>query len=295
MKGIILAGGSGTRLYPVTRTVSKQLLPVYDKPLIYYPLSVLMLAGINEILIISTPEDLPKFEDPFGSGEQLGLSFSYVEQPKPEGIAQAFILGKEFINNDSVCLVLGDNIFYGHGFSEMLQNAAELKNGALVFGYPVRDPERYGVVYFDKNGKATKIEEKPKNPKSKFAVPGLYFYDNQVSKIAENISPSARGELEITDLNLEYLKKGELKVDLIGRGISWLDTGTHEALQQAASFVETIEARQGLKISCIEEISYRMGYINREKLRGLAAEMSNNSYGSYLMEILEEETENNAL
>ncbi len=295
MKGIILAGGSGTRLYPVTRAVSKQLLPVYDKPLIYYPLSVLMLAGITEILIISTPEDLPRFKDLFGSGAQLGLSFSYVEQPKPEGIAQAFILGKEFIGNDSVCLVLGDNIFYGHGFSGMLKNAAGLKNGALVFGYPVRDPERYGVVYFDKSGNATKIEEKPKNPKSKFAVPGLYFYDSQVSEIAGNLSPSARGELEITDLNLEYLKKGELKVDLIGRGISWLDTGTHEALQQAASFVETIEARQGLKISCIEEISYRMGYINREKLKELAAEMSNNSYGSYLLEILEEETENNVL
>jgi glucose-1-phosphate thymidylyltransferase len=295
MKGIILAGGSGTRLYPVTRAVSKQLLPVYDKPLIYYPLSVLMLAGITEILIISTPEDLPRFKDLFDSGAQIGLSFSYVEQPKPEGIAQAFILGKDFIDNDSVCLILGDNIFYGHGFSEMLRNAAELKKGALVFGYPVRDPERYGVVYFDKSGKATKIEEKPKNPKTKFAVPGLYFYDNQVSEIAENLSPSARGELEITDLNLEYLKKGELKVDLIGRGISWLDTGTHEALQQAASFVQTIEARQGLKISCIEEISYRMGYINREELKALAAEMSNNSYGSYLLEILEEETENNAL
>jgi glucose-1-phosphate thymidylyltransferase len=295
MKGIILAGGSGTRLYPVTRAVSKQLLPVYDKPLIYYPLSVLMLAGITEILIISTPEDLPRFRDLFGSGTQLGLSFSYVEQPKPEGIAQAFILGKEFIDNDSVCLVLGDNIFYGHGFSGMLKDAAGLKKGALVFGYPVRDPERYGVVYFDKNGKATKIEEKPKNPKSKFAVPGLYFYDSRVVEIAENLSPSARGELEITDLNLEYLKKGELKVDLIGRGVSWLDTGTHEALQQAASFVETIEARQGLKISCIEEISYRMGYINKEKLKELAAEMSNNSYGAYLLEILEEETENNAL
>jgi len=295
MKGIILAGGSGTRLYPVTRAVSKQLLPVYDKPLIYYPLSVLMLAGITEILIISTPEDLPRFRDLFGSGTQIGLSFSYVEQPKPEGIAQAFILGKEFIDNDSVCLVLGDNIFYGHGFSGMLKNAAGLKKGALVFGYPVRDPERYGVVYFDKNGNATKIEEKPKNPKSKFAVPGLYFYDSKVVEIAENLSPSARGELEITDLNLEYLKKGELKVDLIGRGISWLDTGTHEALQQAASFVETIEARQGLKISCIEEISYRMGYINKEKLKELAAEMSNNSYGAYLLEILEEETENNAL
>jgi glucose-1-phosphate thymidylyltransferase len=252
-----------------------------------------MLAGITEILIISTPEDLPRFKDLFGSGAQLGLSFSYVEQPKPEGIAQAFILGKKFLGNNSVCLVLGDNIFYGHGFPEMLRNAAELKKGALVFGYPVRDPERYGVVYFDRSGNVTKIEEKPKNPKSKFAVPGLYFYDSRVSEIAENLSPSARGELEITDLNLEYLKNGELKVDLIGRGISWLDTGTHEALQQAASFVETIEARQGLKISCIEEISYRMGFINREKLKELAAEMSNNSYGAYLLEILEEETANN--
>ncbi len=293
MKGIILAGGSGTRLYPITRTVSKQLLPVYDKPLIYYPLSALMFAGITEILIISTPEDLPKFKELFDSGSQLGLSFSYVEQPKPEGIAQAFVLGKEFIDKDPVCLILGDNIFYGHGFPELLKKAAGLKSGGLVFGYSVSDPERYGVVSFDKNGKVTKIEEKPKNSKSKFAVPGLYFYDNKVSEIAAELVPSARGELEITDLNLEYLKKGELKVELIGRGISWLDTGTHEALQQAASFVETIEARQGLKISCIEEIAYRMGYINKDKLKELANEMSNSSYGSYLLEMIKEETENN--
>ncbi len=295
MKGIILAGGSGTRLYPITRTVSKQLLPVYDKPMIYYPLSVLMLAGITEILIISTPEDLPKFKDLFGGGSQLGLSFSYIEQPKPEGIAQAFTLGKEFIGKDSVCLILGDNIFYGHGFPEMLRKAAGLESGGLVFGYSVSDPERYGVVTFDKDWNATKIEEKPKNSKSKFAVPGLYFYDNKVAEIAEKLSPSPRGELEITDLNLEYLKKGELKVDLIGRGISWLDTGTHEALQQAASFVETIEARQGLKISCIEEIAYRMGYINKEKLKELATEMSNSSYGAYLFGILAEEMEDNVL
>jgi len=293
MKGIILAGGSGTRLYPVTRTVSKQLLPVYDKPLIYYPLSMLMLAGITEILIISTPEDLPKFRALFGSGEQLGLSFSYIEQPRPEGIAQAFILGKAFIDNEPVCLVLGDNIFYGHGFPEQLKNAATLEKGGLVFGYPVRDPERYGVVYFDQQGNVTKIEEKPKNAKSKFAVPGIYFYDSQVSDLAEGLSPSARGELEITDLNLAYLKKGELKVELIGRGISWLDTGTHEALQQAASFVETIEARQGLKISCIEEIAFRMGYINSAALASLANEMANSSYGAYLFEILEEEKAKN--
>lgn len=295
MKGIILAGGSGTRLYPVTRTVSKQLLPVYDKPLIYYPLSMLMFAGITEILIISTPEDLPKFKALFGSGKQLGLSFSYLEQPRPEGIAQAFILGKVFIDREPVCLVLGDNIFYGHGFPEQLRNAARLEKGGLVFGYPVRDPERYGVVYFDQQGHVTRIEEKPENPKSRFAVPGIYFYDSQVSELAENLTPSARGELEITDLNLAYLKRGDLKVELIGRGISWLDTGTHEALQQAASFVEAIEARQGLKISCIEEIAFRMGYINSAELASLAEEMANSSYGAYLFEIIEEEKAKNAL
>ncbi len=288
MKGIILAGGSGTRLHPVTRAISKQLLPVYDKPLIYYPLSALMLANIREVLIISTPHDLPKFKELFGDGSQIGLSLSYAEQPRPEGIAQAFIIGKEFIGNDRVCLILGDNIFYGHGFPDTLRRAATLEKGGLVFGYPVKDPERYGVVYFDKDGKATKIEEKPKNPKSRFAVPGIYFYDNSVVNIAENMKPSARGELEITDVNLEYLHRGELKVELIGRGLSWLDTGTHEALQQAASYVEAIEARQGLKISCIEEIAYRMGYIGLAQLKELGEEMANSSYGAYLLEIVQE-------
>lgn len=295
MKGIILAGGSGTRLYPVTRAVSKQLLPVYDKPLIYYPLSVLMFAGIKDILIISTPEDLPKFESLFGDGSHLGISFSYAEQPRPEGIAQSFIVGKSFIGRDTVCLILGDNIFYGHGFPDTLRRAAALEKGGLIFGYPVKDPERYGVVYFDKTGNVTKIEEKPEKPKSRFAVPGLYFYDNKVISIAENIKPSARGELEITDVNLEYLRMGELKVELIGRGLSWLDTGTHEALQQAATFVEVIEARQGLKISCIEEIAYRLGYIDKEQLQKIADEMASSSYGSYLLEIItEDEDQNNA-
>lgn len=295
MKGIILAGGSGTRLYPVTRAVCKQLLPVYDKPLIYYPLSVLMFAEIRDILIISTPEDLPKFENLFGDGSQVGLSFSYAEQPCPEGIAQAFIIAKSFIGSDSVCLILGDNIFYGHGFPDQLKRASDLKKGGLIFGYPVKDPERYGVVYFDKDGNVTKIEEKPGNPKSKFAVPGLYFYDNKVISIAESLKPSDRGELEITDVNLEYLRMGELRVELIGRGLSWLDTGTHESLQQAASYVEAIEARQGLKIACIEEIAYRMGYIDRMRLRKVADDMGNSSYGRYLLDIIEEEeTLNNA-
>ncbi len=289
MKGIILAGGSGTRLYPVTRAVSKQLLPVYDKPLIYYPLSVLMFAGIRDILIISTPEDLPKFKSLLGDGTQLGLSFFYAEQPRPEGIAQAFIIGNSFIASDSVCLILGDNIFYGHGFPEMFKKAAKLKKGGLIFGYPVKDPERYGVVHFDRNGNVTEIEEKPENPKSRFAVPGLYFYDNRVTDIAKNMKASDRGELEITDVNLEYLRMGELKVELIGRGLSWLDTGTHESLQQAASYVEAIEARQGLKIACIEEIAYRRGYINRMQLTELADGMALSSYGKYLSAILEEE------
>ncbi len=289
MKGIILAGGSGSRLFPITRVVSKQLLPVYDKPMIYYPLSVLMLAGIREILIISTPEDLPLFKKLFGDGSQLGLSFSYAEQPRPEGLAQAFLIGKQFIRDDSVCLILGDNIFYGHNLSDILKRAVKLKKGGLIFGYLVRDPERYGVVEFDQTGKVICIEEKPKNPKSNYAVPGLYIYDNDVVSIAANLKPSARGELEITDVNLEYLNRGDLKVELLGRGFAWLDTGTHEALQQAAGYVQAIQERQGLKISCIEEISYRLGYITREEVRSLASGMMKNSYGQYLMELIAEE------
>ncbi len=290
MKGIILAGGSGTRLHPVTRAVSKQLLPIYDKPLIYYPLSVLMFAGIRDILIISTPHDLPKFEALLGSGEQIGLRLFYAEQPRPEGIAQAFIIGKEFIGTEPVCLILGDNIFYGHGFPDTLTKAAGLTQGGLIFGYPVKDPERYGVVSFDEKGFAVDIEEKPKQPKSRFAVPGLYFYDNRVVSIAETMKPSARGELEITDLNRQYLQRGVLRVELLGRGLSWLDTGTHEALQQAASYVQAIEERQGLKIACIEEIAYRLGYIDRAQLSRLAQDLSNSSYGKYLLEILQEES-----
>lgn len=289
MKGIILAGGSGSRLFPITRVVSKQLLPVYDKPMIYYPLSVLMLAGIREILIISTPEDLPLFKKLFGDGSQLGLSFSYAEQPRPEGLAQAFLIGKQFIGDDPVCLILGDNIFYGHNLSDILKRAVKLKKGGLIFGYLVRDPERYGVVEFDQTGKVICIEEKPKNPKSNYAVPGLYIYDNDVVNIAANLKPSARGELEITDVNLEYLHRGDLKVELLGRGFAWLDTGTHEALQQAAGYVQAIQERQGLKISCIEEISYRLGYITREELRSLASGMMKNGYGQYLMELIAEE------
>lgn len=288
MKGIILAGGSGTRLYPITRVVSKQLIPVYDKPMIYYPLSVLMLAGIREILIISTPEDLPRFRDLLGDGRSLGLSFSYAEQPRPEGLAQAFIIGKEFIGNDSVSLVLGDNIFYGHGLSEILCRCSTLEDGAIIFGYLVSNPERYGVVEFDKCGKVIGIEEKPQKPKSRYAVPGLYFYDNNVVAIAENLKPSARGELEITDVNLAYMQNGALRVELLGRGFAWLDTGTHESLQQATNFVQSIQERQGVKIACIEEIAYRLNYITGPELIELARDMLKNDYGTYLMHVIDE-------
>jgi len=289
MKGIILAGGSGTRLFPITRTVSKQLLPVYDKPMIYYPLSVLMLAGIREILIISTPEDLPKFRNLLGDGSHLGLSFFYEEQPRPEGLAQAFTIGKSFIGDDSVCLILGDNIFYGHDLSDVLKRAAQTTDGGLIFGYMVKDPERYGVVEFDSDGKVIGIEEKPLKPKSNYAVPGLYIYDNNVVDIAANLKPSARGELEITDINLEYLRRGQLKVELLGRGFAWLDTGTHEALQQAASYVQAIQERQGLKIACIEEIAYLLGYIKREDIKRMASDMLKNDYGNYLLRLIRED------
>ncbi len=285
MRGIILAGGSGTRLYPITRVVSKQLLPVYDKPMIYYPLSILMLAGIREILIVSTPQDLPLFERLLGDGKQLGMTFVYKAQPKPEGLAQAFILGKDFIGDGPVALILGDNIFYGHGLSGLLKQAVSLKEGGMIFGYQVRDPNRYGVVSFDEHGVVIDIEEKPKNPKSNYAVPGLYIYDNSVIEIAENLKPSPRGELEITDVNMEYLRRRALKVKLLGRGIAWLDTGTHRALQQAASFVQAIQNRQGFKISSIEEIAFRAGYIDRQQLMDLAGDMIKNDYGQYLMEI----------
>ncbi|NMC50528.1 MAG: glucose-1-phosphate thymidylyltransferase RfbA [Desulfovibrio sp.] len=286
MKGIILAGGSGTRLYPITRVVSKQLLPIYDKPMIYYPLSVLMLAGIREILIISTPTDLPRFQEMFGDGSQLGLSLSYKVQPSPGGLAQAFILGKEFIGSDPVCLVLGDNIFHGHGLAEVLQRSAKLTRGGIVFGYKVRDPKRYGVVEFDADHRAISIEEKPEKPKSKYAVTGLYFYDNDVISIAEGLTPSPRGELEITDVNNAYLKRGDLKVEFLGRGYAWLDTGTHESLLQAAGFVQVIQDRQGVKVACLEEIAFRMGYIDADALERLAADMLKNDYGQYLMEVV---------
>jgi len=289
MKGIILAGGAGSRLYPLTLGVSKQLLPVYDKPMIYYPLSVLMTAGIREILIISTPHDLPIFQKILGDGSQLGVSFYYAEQARPAGLAQAFIIGSSFIGQESVCLILGDNIFYGQGLSNILQRAVQLNSGGLVFGYLVRDPERYGVVEFNSDGTVTGIVEKPQNPRSSYAVPGLYFYDNEVIEVARNLKPSARGELEITDINTAYLKRGDLKVELLGRGFAWLDTGTHEALQQAASYVQAIQERQGLKISCVEEIAFRLGYIDAAQLKLLASNYLKNDYGRYLMEIADEE------
>ena len=288
MKGIILAGGSGTRLYPLTRVISKQLIPVYDKPMIYYPLSVLMLAGIRDILIISTPHDLPRFSELFGNGRELGLNISYAEQPRPEGLAQAFLIGRDFIGKDSVCLVLGDNIFFGHGFAEIVQRCSRLRKGGIIFGYLVRDPERYGVVEFDDNQQVIGIEEKPEHPKSRYAVPGLYFYDNQVVDIAASIKPSPRGELEITDVNNYYLQRGELSVELLGRGFCWLDTGTHESLQQAASYVQAVQDRQGLKIACLEEIAYRLGYIGREEVERLARSMKKNQYGAYLMDMLKD-------
>ncbi len=288
MKGVILAGGSGTRLYPLTKVMSKQLIPVYDKPMIYYPLSVLMLAGIRDILIISTPSDLPRFIELFGDGAQLGVNISYAEQPRPEGLAQAFLIGKEFIGNDPVALVLGDNIFFGQGFAGIVQRCSNLIDGGTIFGYLVKDPERYGVVEFDQERKVIGIEEKPEKPKSRYAVPGLYFYDNSVVDIAASIKPSPRGELEITDINSCYLQQGKLTVELLGRGFCWLDTGTHESLQQASSYVQAVQDRQGLKIACIEEIAYRQGYITAEQVAELAASMLKNQYGQYLMSILEE-------
>lgn len=289
MKGIILAGGTGTRLYPVTLGVCKQLLPIYDKPMIYYPLSVLMLAGIRDILIISTPQDLPRFASMFGDGSPLGISFSYREQRRPGGIAEAFLIGEQFVGDGEVCLVLGDNIFYGHGLTHLLQKArkdVESQGGATIFGYYVNDPERYGVVEFDQNGSVLSIEEKPKVPKSKYAVTGLYFYDQAVVGIAKTIEPSRRGELEITDVNREYLKRNRLRVELMGRGFAWLDTGTHESLLEAGEFISTIEKRQGLKIACIEEIAYKMGYIDSRQLALLAKNFDHNEYGKYLLRLL---------
>jgi len=285
MKGIILAGGSGTRLYPITRAVSKQLLPVYDKPMVYYPLSVLMLAGIRDILVISTVQDLPRFRDLLGDGARWGLRLAYAEQPRPEGLPQAFVIGKSFIGKEPVALILGDNIFYGQGLSPMLRKAGRLTEGGLIFGYPVRDPERYGVLELDANGSVLSIEEKPARPKSHYAMPGLYFYDSGVVEIAAGLRPSARGELEITDVSLAYLRQGRLRVELMGRGMAWLDTGTHDSLLQASNFVQTIQERQGLKIACLEEIAFRLGYVSRDRLRELAADLAKNEYGQYLIRL----------
>lgn len=290
MKGIILSGGSGSRLYPITKAVSKQLLPIYDKPMIYYPLSVLMLAGIRDILIISTPEDLPNFERLLDDGKKIGLQLSYKEQPSPDGLAQAFIIGEEFIGDDDVCLVLGDNVFYGHGFSRMLQNAIKnlAKRKSTVFGYYVNDPERFGIATFDTSGNVTSIDEKPQNPVSNYAVVGLYFYTNDVVEIAKNVQPSGRGELEITSVNREFLDRNQLKVELLGRGFAWLDTGTHDSLMEASQFIETIEKRQGLKVACPEEIAYRMNYIDAAQLRKLATPLQKSGYGQYLLNLLKQ-------
>ena len=287
MKGIILAGGKGTRLYPLTMAVSKQLLPVYDKPMIYYPLSMLMLAGIREVLVITTPEDSQQYQRLLGDGSRLGMHFQFAVQAVPRGLADAFIVGKEFIGDDDVCLILGDNIFFGHGMPEILRSAAELETGAVVFAYPVRDPERYGVVEFDQSGKAVSLEEKPLTPRSNYAVPGIYFYDNRVIRYAEELKPSPRGEIEITDINKRYLGDGELAVKVLGRGVAWLDAGTHESLLQASMFVQAVEDRQGMMISCVEEIAYRMGYIDEEILRKDAEEMAGNEYGQYLLRFLD--------
>ena len=287
MKGILLAGGSGTRLHPITRGVSKQLLPVYDKPMVYYPLSTLMLAGIREVLVISTPEDLPGFERLLGDGAHLGMSIDYVAQPRPEGIAQAFLIGRDFIGGDSVALALGDNVFHGHGLSDRLESAAQQRSGATVFGYWVNDPERYGVVEFDAQGRVLTIEEKPSKPRSHYAVVGLYFYDGQIVEIASALTPSARGELEITDVNLAYLKQGKLRVELLGRGIAWLDTGTHESLLQASEYIHTVQERQGLMISSIEEIAFRKGWIDRDELAKLGRDLAKSPYGTYLVQLAE--------